>query len=112
VAETASLASALAVERGTNVAPQTALLDAAGRDAGNGAGLGNGADAAAAAAGVAGGNGPSQRQRGAKAQIKRPNAPDADAMVPIVKEKHEKVGRNDPCWCGSGKKYKFCHGAA
>ena len=22
-----------------------------------------------------------------------------------------KVGRNDPCWCGSGKKYKFCHGA-
>jgi preprotein translocase subunit SecA len=23
----------------------------------------------------------------------------------------EKVGRNDPCWCGSGKKYKKCHGA-
>jgi preprotein translocase subunit SecA len=23
-----------------------------------------------------------------------------------------KVGRNDPCWCGSGKKYKLCHGAA
>jgi len=21
-----------------------------------------------------------------------------------------KVGRNDPCWCGSGKKYKKCHG--
>ena len=20
-----------------------------------------------------------------------------------------KIGRNDPCWCGSGKKYKFCH---
>ena len=20
-----------------------------------------------------------------------------------------KVGRNDPCWCGSGKKYKKCH---
>ncbi len=28
---------------------------------------------------------------------------------PIVKEK--KVGRNDPCPCGSGKKYKKCHGA-
>ena len=28
----------------------------------------------------------------------------------IVKEK--KVGRNDPCPCGSGKKYKFCHGRA
>jgi len=24
----------------------------------------------------------------------------------------EKVGRNDPCPCGSGKKYKKCHGAA
>jgi preprotein translocase subunit SecA len=22
-----------------------------------------------------------------------------------------KVGRNDPCWCGSGKKYKKCHGS-
>ncbi len=20
-----------------------------------------------------------------------------------------KLGRNDPCWCGSGKKYKRCH---
>ena len=24
---------------------------------------------------------------------------------------HEKTGRNDPCWCGSGKKFKKCHGA-
>jgi len=24
----------------------------------------------------------------------------------------EKIGRNDPCPCGSGKKYKKCHGAA
>jgi preprotein translocase subunit SecA len=23
----------------------------------------------------------------------------------------ETIGRNDPCWCGSGKKYKKCHGA-
>jgi preprotein translocase subunit SecA len=22
----------------------------------------------------------------------------------------EKLGRNDPCYCGSGKKYKHCHG--
>jgi preprotein translocase subunit SecA len=29
----------------------------------------------------------------------------------VVKDEHEKVGRNDPCWCGSGKKYKRCHGA-
>ncbi len=29
-----------------------------------------------------------------------------------VKRKEQKVGRNDPCPCGSGKKYKKCHGAA
>jgi len=23
----------------------------------------------------------------------------------------EQLGRNDPCWCGSGKKFKRCHGA-
>jgi preprotein translocase subunit SecA len=28
-----------------------------------------------------------------------------------VHRDHEKVGRNDPCPCGSGKKYKKCHGA-
>jgi preprotein translocase subunit SecA len=27
-------------------------------------------------------------------------------------DEHEKIGRNDPCWCGSGKKFKKCHGAA
>ena len=26
--------------------------------------------------------------------------------------RREKIGRNDPCPCGSGKKYKKCHGAA
>jgi preprotein translocase subunit SecA len=29
----------------------------------------------------------------------------------VVKSEDEKIGRNDPCWCGSGKKYKKCHGA-
>jgi preprotein translocase subunit SecA len=29
----------------------------------------------------------------------------------VVKSEQEKIGRNDPCWCGSGKKYKKCHGA-
>jgi preprotein translocase subunit SecA len=33
------------------------------------------------------------------------------APVPVVKSEHELVGRNDPCWCGSGKKFKRCHGA-
>jgi preprotein translocase subunit SecA len=29
----------------------------------------------------------------------------------VVKDDKEKIGRNDPFWCGSGKKYKKCHGA-
>jgi preprotein translocase subunit SecA len=29
---------------------------------------------------------------------------------PVVNE-HRDIGRNDPCWCGSGKKFKRCHGA-
>ncbi len=29
-----------------------------------------------------------------------------------VRRATDKVGRNDPCWCGSGKKYKSCHEAA
>ena len=33
------------------------------------------------------------------------------APQPVVKSEQESVGRNDPCWCGSGKKYKRCHGA-
>ena len=28
----------------------------------------------------------------------------------ILPGKKEKIGRNDPCPCGSGKKYKYCHG--
>jgi preprotein translocase subunit SecA len=35
---------------------------------------------------------------------------------PVVVEQRkldatEQLGRNDPCWCGSGKKFKKCHGA-
>jgi preprotein translocase subunit SecA len=26
-------------------------------------------------------------------------------------DEHQQLGRNDPCWCGSGKKFKKCHGA-
>ncbi len=36
---------------------------------------------------------------------------DDDATKPVtVKREGDKVGRNDPCPCGSGKKYKKCHG--
>ncbi len=37
---------------------------------------------------------------------------DADTQAPLVKAPTEKMGRNEPCWCGSGKKFKLCHGAA
>jgi preprotein translocase subunit SecA len=36
------------------------------------------------------------------------------APVPVETrrlDEHEQIGRNDPCWCGSGKKFKKCHGA-
>jgi preprotein translocase subunit SecA len=37
------------------------------------------------------------------------------AVAPVIQqrrvEENEQLGRNDPCWCGSGKKYKKCHGA-
>ena len=35
----------------------------------------------------------------------------ADAAVTTIKRTEAKVGRNAPCPCGSGKKYKKCHGA-
>jgi preprotein translocase subunit SecA len=38
----------------------------------------------------------------------------ATTALPIQHQavnEHKDVGRNDPCWCGSGKKFKRCHGA-
>jgi preprotein translocase subunit SecA len=40
-------------------------------------------------------------------------AADASGEVvntPVMKSPTEKMGRNEPCWCGSGKKFKLCHG--
>jgi preprotein translocase subunit SecA len=37
--------------------------------------------------------------------------PERDRKQETVRRDGEKVGRNDPCPCGSGKKYKNCHGA-
>ena len=33
------------------------------------------------------------------------------AATATAVNEHKDVGRNDPCWCGSGKKFKRCHGA-
>ncbi|MBE2319285.1 preprotein translocase subunit SecA [Solirubrobacter sp. CPCC 204708] len=44
-----------------------------------------------------------------------PGEPPAEEAPPVVAQRrvdaHETIGRNDPCWCGSGKKFKKCHGA-
>jgi preprotein translocase subunit SecA len=45
----------------------------------------------------------------ATAVAPRPTTP-LDIQPQAVNE-HKDIGRNDPCWCGSGKKYKRCHGA-
>ena len=63
----------------------------AGADAIAAAGLGG--EAAAVSTGFGGGGG------GAVATQQR------------VTVDRDKIGRNDPCWCGSGKKFKKCHGA-
>jgi preprotein translocase subunit SecA len=59
---------------------------------------------AAAAAGLPGGNGSRAMNTGQLGEV-------GETQLPIVKSEREKIGRNEPCWCGSGKKYKFCHGA-
>jgi len=68
-----------------------------------------GADAIAAAGGNGSGNGEAIRAGvtagglggGATSVVTGQRTVSAD----------QKVGRNDPCWCGSGKKFKKCHGA-
>ncbi|WP_276943739.1 SEC-C metal-binding domain-containing protein, partial [Ferrimicrobium acidiphilum] len=35
---------------------------------------------------------------------------DVELNAPLVKSEEERIGRNDPCFCGSGLKYKHCHG--
>jgi preprotein translocase subunit SecA len=46
----------------------------------------------------------------ATALADRPAQTATGAPRPVVNE-HKDIGRNDPCWCGSGKKFKRCHGA-
>jgi preprotein translocase subunit SecA len=42
---------------------------------------------------------------------RKPERTGGDDVVKTVRREEPKVGRNDPCPCGSGKKYKKCHGA-
>ena len=54
-----------------------------------------------------------RRRRGRRSRATQ--AGNGGGVIPeqetVVKDEKDKIGRNDPCWCGSGKKYKKCHGA-
>jgi preprotein translocase subunit SecA len=52
---------------------------------------------------------------GGKTAARQRRASTARAAIPVGAaegsgQPNHKIGRNDPCWCGSGKKYKRCHG--
>ena len=51
-----------------------------------------------------------RRKRRELEQARMAGAGDAPQVQQVVRGQ-EKVGRNDPCPCGSGKKFKKCHGA-
>jgi preprotein translocase subunit SecA len=63
-----------------------------------------GREAIAAAAGTA-------VAEGGPAEEEQTISPLAPAVETRRLDENEKIGRNDPCWCGSGKKFKKCHGA-
>jgi preprotein translocase subunit SecA len=71
-----------------------------------------GAGAIAAAAAGAGVVGAAGQAMGAYAENGGAAEPELAPVVEqrVVDEEHQ-LGRNDPCWCGSGKKFKRCHGA-
>ena len=50
-----------------------------------------------------------QQKKGKRQPQKERTQGDGAKTEPIKRDK-TKVGRNDPCPCGSGKKYKKCHG--
>jgi preprotein translocase subunit SecA len=69
--------------------------------------------AGAAAGGMRGAGAAAVGGRGSDAATAPGMEPPAEIQLPKVTVRRElpKVGRNDPCPCGSGKKYKQCHGA-
>jgi preprotein translocase subunit SecA len=83
---------------GQNATSTGAFSYAGGRSA-------QGSDAIAAAAGA-----------DAAAGVVDPDDEQTINPLPVVEtrrlDENEKIGRNDPCWCGSGKKFKKCHGAS
>ena len=67
------------------------------------------AEASALSAAPAPAAAPPRQQAGGRQLPPVPPTPPADPAAPFVRQE-PKVGRNDPCHCGSGKKFKHCHG--
>lgn len=53
---------------------------------------------------------PVQPPKMTEAKVYDPKQPQTNEKQVTVKKTEKKIGRNDPCPCGSGKKYKNCHG--
>ncbi len=53
---------------------------------------------------------PLQQAPAAEPEFAAAESPDAEPAAPFVRGER-KVGRNEPCPCGSGRKFKHCHGA-
>ena len=51
-----------------------------------------------------------RRKQEQEVQLNKGAAGEDGGMSRTVKREGEKIGRNDPCPCGSGKKFKKCHG--
>jgi len=70
-------------------------------------------NAAPATVTVAGAAGPGPAAARMAATSEAPAANDPEIQLPKIPVRRDvpKVGRNDPCPCGSGKKFKHCHGA-
>jgi preprotein translocase subunit SecA len=70
-----------------------------------------GARAQAASQAAAGGGASEAMAAAAAAGAKRSATPGGATVVKDKSDPYANVGRNEPCPCGSGKKYKHCHGA-
>ena len=90
-------AGALVAQRNGNGARPTGTIPG-----GNGAGPTSGNGARNGGKGAKGGNG--ARPAGRTPQPAHAN------MSSVAPSAANKIGRNEPCYCGSGKKYKMCHG--
>ena len=84
---------------------------APGAEAAGGAQLQQPAGAAAVGLRPAAAAGARRRASTTSCRTAQPARVGGDDVIKTVKRDEPKIGRNDPCWCGSGKKYKKCHGA-